>query len=196
MSVVYLAGPMSGYKDFNFPAFHAAADEWRQAGWDVLNPAETFGGDTSRTYADYMREDLALLLKADAIAFLPGWRQSKGAMFEHGVAMMLGLEMYDAHTFARIPEESVLEEAVRLTGGERNKSYGDPADDYAATVGAFNAITRRTGDRALSPSEGALLMCCVKLSREGHAPKRDNRTDLAGYAWVLDRCRQREAKGA
>ena len=192
MATVYLAGPMTGYPDFNYVAFRLRAKQWRADGWDVLNPAENFGGDQTREYREYMRADLAMLLQADAIAFLPGWRQSKGAMFEHSVAVVLGIDMYDAVTGARLPEESVLEEAVRLTGGDRNQSYGDPADDYLATVTAFNAVTRRTHARALSPAEGALFMCCVKLSREGHAPKRDNRTDLAGYAWVLDRCRQRE----
>jgi hypothetical protein len=189
---VYIAGPMTGLPEFNYPAFHAAEDDWTREGWDVSNPATNFGGDTSRAYRDYIRADLRMLAEADAIAFLPGWRKSKGATFEHAVATMLGLEMYDAETFCRLKDESVLEEAARLTGGDRAASYGDPADDYAATVAGFNAFTRRTGGRALTPAEGALFMCCVKLSREGHAPKRDNRTDLAGYSWVLDKCRQRE----
>jgi hypothetical protein len=38
-------------------------------------------------------------------------------------------------------------------------------------------------------------MCCVKLSRQVNAPKRDNMVDLAGYAetvqWCLD---EREAR--
>lgn len=210
MATVYIAGPMTGYEHYNAAAFQTAATDWRAEGWQVVTPFECnsrvwqriYGRDfdPATDHCDYgdpvlslmLREDVRALASADAAAFLPGWRKSKGASFEFQVASMLGLELYDAATFAALPGESVLEEAVRLTGGERNASYGDPADDYLATVTAFNAVTRRTDALALTPSEGALFMCCVKLSREGHAPKRDNRTDLAGYAWVLDRCRQRE----
>ena len=37
---VYLAGPMAGYKDHNFPAFNAKAAELRALGHEVFNPAE------------------------------------------------------------------------------------------------------------------------------------------------------------
>lgn len=38
---LYLAGPMSGIKGFNFPAFHAAAKVLRAAGYIIVSPAET-----------------------------------------------------------------------------------------------------------------------------------------------------------
>lgn len=44
MRRLYLAGPMTGLPDFNYPAFHAAAAAWRAAGWTVANPAENFNG--------------------------------------------------------------------------------------------------------------------------------------------------------
>ena len=100
--LVYIAGPMTGLPEFNYPAFHAAAAAWRRNGWDVLNPAENFGGDTPRHYCEYMRAALLMLAQAEAIAFLPGWAESRGARFERGVALMLGLDMYDALTFARL----------------------------------------------------------------------------------------------
>lgn len=37
---IYVAGPMRGYKDFNFPAFQAAAKALRDDGHEVFNPAE------------------------------------------------------------------------------------------------------------------------------------------------------------
>lgn len=37
---VYLAGPMTGIADYNFPAFNAAAARLRAVGFDVVNPAD------------------------------------------------------------------------------------------------------------------------------------------------------------
>lgn len=95
---VYIAGPMTGLKDFNYPAFNAAAQRWRDAGFQVFNPAENFDGDTGRDYREYMREDLAMLLKVDAIALLMGWRLSRGARYELLTAQLLGLLIYNAET--------------------------------------------------------------------------------------------------
>lgn len=37
----YIAGPMSGIPQFNFPLFHAAAAALRAQGFDIVSPAET-----------------------------------------------------------------------------------------------------------------------------------------------------------
>jgi len=37
---IYISGPMTGLPEHNFPAFHAAAERLRKAGWEVNNPAE------------------------------------------------------------------------------------------------------------------------------------------------------------
>ena len=36
---VYIAGPMTGYKNFNREAFHKAEEELKREGHTVLNPA-------------------------------------------------------------------------------------------------------------------------------------------------------------
>lgn len=41
----YLAGPMTGLPDLNFPTFHARAAELRALGHEVVNPAELAGDD-------------------------------------------------------------------------------------------------------------------------------------------------------
>jgi hypothetical protein len=85
-------------------------------------------------------------------------------------------------------QESILQEAHRLTHGDRNATYAHPFDDYSCTAALFTAIL---GDKLKSPitaHEMALGMCCVKLSRESRVPKRDNMVDLAGYAWVARMC--------
>lgn len=84
--------------------------------------------------------------------------------------------------------ESILEEAQRLTHGDRNADYGHPLDDYTRTAALVSALLAHKLKEPITPDEMALAMCCVKLSRQVHRPKRDNLVDLAGYAWVADRC--------
>lgn len=87
----YLAGPMSGLPDFNYPTFTTVAAELRTAGVDVVNPAELFDGDTGRDRAHYIREGIRALLGCDHIILLPGWRDSPGALTELAVAHELGM---------------------------------------------------------------------------------------------------------
>ena len=92
---LYLSGPMTGKPEFNYPAFHAAAKRLRGMGYFVLNPAESFDGDTSRPREDYMRKDIEMLLQADMVALLPGWEKSKGVAVELAVATSLGLVIHE-----------------------------------------------------------------------------------------------------
>ena len=106
----YLSGPMAsiGPPSFNYPAFHDAAKEWRAAGHYVENPAEHFGGDTTRPLAEYFRADLYSLLDVEAIALLPNWQQSTGATKELLIAKGLGLKVYDAILMVEIEPPEVL----------------------------------------------------------------------------------------
>lgn len=109
---LYLAGPMTGYKDFNFPAFHSAAAELRAQGHEVFNPAEKdienagteeiFKGEGNvdvlvKKGGPTLRECLALDLvwiceHAEGIALMQGWEKSKGANAENATAIALGLK--------------------------------------------------------------------------------------------------------
>lgn len=95
---IYIAGPMTGLPEHNYPAFHAAARAWRDAGWDVANPAENFGGEQGRPYREYVRADVETLKSCDAIAMLPGWADGhSGAIWEHEIAtQLLHLPVFDA----------------------------------------------------------------------------------------------------
>lgn len=92
--IIYIAGPMTGMPEYNFPAFMRAAFYLRKIGHVVLNPAEGFGGNTSLPLKVYLRHDLHLLLMAEAIFLLPGWRRSKGARREYKIAKDLELQIY------------------------------------------------------------------------------------------------------
>lgn len=91
MKRIYVAGPMTGIQDFNFPAFHAAADRLRAMGYHVENPAD-HGVIDGHEWADYMRMDIGQLVTCEAIFMLPGWEQSKGATLEHHIATAIGME--------------------------------------------------------------------------------------------------------
>jgi len=93
MKSIYIAGPMTGLPDLNFPAFHAAAAMLRAQGHDVINPAE-INPDQAMPWKECMRRDLAAVVFCEAIYLLPGWQASKGATLEHHVAERLGLTIY------------------------------------------------------------------------------------------------------
>ena len=94
---LYLAGPMSGLPDDNYPAFHAATAQLRAAGYTVINPAEN-GQPYHAALTDHMRANITNLCRsATAVALLPGWRDSQGARLERHIASQLGMPCLPAH---------------------------------------------------------------------------------------------------
>jgi Domain of unknown function (DUF4406) len=112
---VYLAGPMRGIPNFNFPTFHKAAKQLRKQGYEVFSPAERdierHGKDISKrnptgdeklatskhgfSIRDALADDMSWICQcADAVALLPGWKKSKGAKAERALAEALGLEIF------------------------------------------------------------------------------------------------------
>lgn len=100
MSVVYIAGPMTGLPYNNYPAFDTAADALRAAGHVPVNPARHGGRGEAEgwSWTDYMRHSIRDLTMADAIHLLPGWESSRGARLEARIADQLGLERIDLNT--------------------------------------------------------------------------------------------------
>lgn len=87
---LYLAGPMRGIEDFNYPAFKAAAAFLRDQGHFVFNPAENTRSDSE--IRQCMAIDTAWICNcADGIALLPGWENSKGAKAELALAEAIGI---------------------------------------------------------------------------------------------------------
>ena len=97
---IYLAGPMRGYHEFNFPMFHRAAERLRARGYEVFSPAEK-GIETNLTEAKadtldfrrrvFLMDTTWICKKAEAVALLPGWEKSTGALAERALAETLGL---------------------------------------------------------------------------------------------------------
>lgn len=91
---VYVAGRMRGVENLNKPAFARAADQLRAQGHDVFNPAAANLDELPlRRIMSHVLVWLAE--EADAIALLPGWRKSGGAMIEYKLAKYLGLEIIE-----------------------------------------------------------------------------------------------------
>lgn len=84
---LYIAGPMTGIAEHNFPAFDQAQAALEEDGFEVISPASYGSGEES--WAWYLRRDLKLVLEVDGIAVLPGWQASKGARMEVNTALTL-----------------------------------------------------------------------------------------------------------
>ena len=89
----YLAGPMTGHVDYNYPAFHQAAAYYRAMGVDIVSPAELHGDDFSKTFDEYLAVDLAAIDTCGTIILLAGWNNSRGAKVELCRAICDGLDI-------------------------------------------------------------------------------------------------------
>lgn len=123
---LYVAGPMRGYPQFNFPAFDDAAARLRAAGYDVFNPADrdrqihgadlvdkAHTGDEAQivtTHGFDLRAALAadtawICRHADGLAVLPGWESSKGANAEVALARALAIPVNFVSHWLRAAQE-------------------------------------------------------------------------------------------
>jgi hypothetical protein len=200
---LYVAGPMSGYPEHNFPAFRAATDALRKMGHTVTSPVEMDEGEGfnpggadvvagSAQWADFLARDVKVVADPtiDGLVVLDGWEQSRGAALEVHVARELGksvhrlqggmlVEVKAPSVYQPPSDETILDEAERLVGGSRGDDYGHPGEDFARTAACWSALFGWT----VQPEQVALAMICVKLSRLSQTPtKRDSLTDIAGYA--------------
>ena len=98
---IYIAGPMTGMPEFNYPAFREAAQRLRNAGMTVVSPVEI--GEKYGTAEEInavpaklenlILEELDALATCDAIYLLPGWQRSAGTRNELRLALSLKLEI-------------------------------------------------------------------------------------------------------
>lgn len=108
--VAYLAGPMSGIAQFNFPAFDEAARRLREKGHVIISPAELDDPDVRTKAMDsadgapsaelpswgaLLARDVSIVADlCNALILLPGWAKSRGAKLEAYVALLCGHSIY------------------------------------------------------------------------------------------------------
>lgn len=107
---IYVAGKMRGLPNYGCEAFNDATAKLRAEGHQVFNPVESaqaiYGkglyennpsGDDAANGVDIrlvFGQDMEFICgHADAVALLPGWTDSKGAIAEKAVAEALGLKV-------------------------------------------------------------------------------------------------------
>lgn len=113
---LYIAGPMTGIRDLNYPAFLDAERRLTEAGFQVasphridqlkpvpcghaeyrdevryLKPVAGCEDCDSRTWQWYMREAIKMLVECDDLAALPGWQRSRGAKVEWNLGVSIGM---------------------------------------------------------------------------------------------------------
>lgn len=113
---IYLAGPMTGLPDYNFPAFDHAAKALRALGHEVFNPADNdrdngfdatglAGHEAERlgfSLRNALKQDLSWICDhAEAVAVLDGWHRSKGALTETALSVALGIPFQPVDKFVR-----------------------------------------------------------------------------------------------
>lgn len=108
----YLAGPMSGIKQFNIPAFDAATFALRGNGYHVISPAELDSPevreaamasetgahkdvDSIETWGDMLARDVKIITdEMDGLIMLPHWQRSSGAKLEAYVGVLAKKKFY------------------------------------------------------------------------------------------------------
>lgn len=175
----YLAGPMRGYPEYNFPAFHAAAAKLRGHGLIVWSPAENdvhadgFDPTKQGSHAPlrhYMKRDLPAVLNADMVCVLPGWEKSQGAQLEVHVARECGIPVYWAENMQPVAIVShgtrsadVLPDCMMPDGAEPCLAFRvmqqEWHKDRARAVAAETAVSKvaPSAEPAVTEKEWALI---------------------------------------
>jgi len=124
----YIAGPMRGHDDLNFPAFDAARDRGIALGYNIISPADmdrehgidpTDGPCVAADEYDNLspmilhgivERDVGVIMslrpeREDGVAVLPGYQHSIGARAEVALASWLGLRIVWASDFRTLVVE-------------------------------------------------------------------------------------------
>jgi len=88
-----------------------------------------------------------------------------------------------------VPPATILEDAQAAVYGDRQEDYAHPRENFTRTAIIWTGLLQhKLADGAFIDAEDIpRCMIGLKLARDVHSPKRDNRVDGAGYFLTLDR---------
>lgn len=82
---------------------------------------------------------------------------------------------------------NILQEANQLTSEDRMSDYGHPRDNFKKIANLWQSFIRNKGaEIEISEQDVALLFSLAKIARQQDNNKRDNLTDIAGYARTIE----------
>ena len=89
-----------------------------------------------------------------------------------------------AKTTTASGRQQVIDKMVAAVMSDRNKTYGDPEDNFGNIAALWNAYLNAQGIKvALSPTDVAAMSALIKVARLSTNPTHvDSWVDLAGYA--------------
>ena len=80
--------------------------------------------------------------------------------------------------------EGILQEAIRITSGDRRRDYDHPTPNHQRIADLWNAYLnlRKHPEDDISALDVSTMMILLKIARAAHTPTRDTYVDIAGYA--------------
>jgi Domain of unknown function (DUF5664)/Domain of unknown function (DUF4406) len=206
---VYLAGPMTGIANFNFPEFDRVSADLRKKGFEVVSPAELDSpearraalkspdGDPSHyaegeSWGDCLARDVKLIADEDieAIVVLPNWGKSRGAKLETFVGRLCGVPILRYPDLEPVSDK-VIGSVHSLPPGVDTVDNGcvpvNMPEYYIGEVRVVNNVTG--GEKGRKPEQYSLLPWeqlaeVARLYARG-AEKYERYNWTKGYDWSL-----------
>jgi len=194
--MIYIAGPMTGYKDFNFAAFDKARNKLNDEGWTVISPADidrengfdALKGDspelvTKEFMRKAMRADLDALQKVDAIYMLTGWEDSKGASAEYHVAKWRGIEVLHEDG-SKISLDDLLKQRRRMPVKPNEIKVETYKSNLVDIAMQLHAVTNPTDPKGEAGSKKAPMWLLPPFSLEQQAwAHKEGQEKYQAYNW-------------
>lgn len=121
---LYIAGPMTGRPNFNFPAFDCAVASLTYQGFECVSPADLdeygtrklainspdgspgSGGSGDQTWGDFLARDVKVIADVvDGVALMPEWETSKGARLEAFICRHVGKPVFYITNYYEDPDD-------------------------------------------------------------------------------------------
>lgn len=159
---VYVAGPMSGYENWNYQAFDAAAADLRSRGYEAINPVDLdreVGFDPATSSPEdfdlpaAIRRDVEAILSCQAIVMLPGHENSKGATAERHVAHWGGLDVLVYPSLVKYGDEPLPVDHISGSELHFRESLGDKVVEFAKILRDNQTIVQPVCGEHLSQLE-------------------------------------------